>query len=150
MQYKYKKKAKQKKNRNLEKFCYQNMKNREILSNNLSGKGVDMVADCSSYSSRPFGVKFFHDKFLATVGASRLYKVELNILVLLRLTNFCKTRDMFKFKKNIFITRMKYFLYSHVNDTSTTITLSVVARTFLLENGRGGKALGKRLNPDFV
>jgi len=45
---------------------------------------------------------------------------------------------------------MKYFSYSHVNDTSTTITPNLVARTFLLENGRGGKALGKRLNPDSV
>ena len=57
---------------------------------------------------------------------------------------------MFKLKENIFITRMKYFSYSHVNDTSTPITPSLVAKTFLLENGRGGKALGKRFNLDSV
>ena len=34
-------------------------------------------------------------KFLATGGANRLYKVELNTKVLLSLTNFYKTGDMF-------------------------------------------------------
>ena len=66
------------------------------------------------------------------------------------LTNVYKTRDMFKLKENVFTTRMKYFSYSHVNDTSTPITPGLVVRTFLLENGRGGKALGKNFNPDSV
>ena len=41
----------------------------------------------------PLASSFF--PFLATGGANRLFKVELNILVLLSLTNFYKTRDMF-------------------------------------------------------
>ena len=41
----------------------------------------------------PLASSFF--PFLATGGANRLFKVELNILVLLSLTNVYKTRDMF-------------------------------------------------------
>ena len=58
---------------------------------NLYGKCVDMVADCSIVL---FSASSFF-KFLATGGANRLYKVELNTKVLLSLTNFYKIRDMF-------------------------------------------------------
>ena len=35
-------------------------------------------------------------------------------------------------------------------NNSATITPSLVPRIFLFENGKGGKSLGKKLNPDSV
>ena len=102
-----------------------------------------MVADCSIVL---FSASSFF-KFLATGGANRLYKVELNTKVLLSLINFYKTRDMFQ--KSYFYCKNE-ILFIHVKDTSTTITPSLVPRAFFLENYRGGKALGTRLNPDSV
>ena len=70
---------------------YQNKKNREILSNKpprqMCGHG------CWLFSRTLLDPSFF--KFLATGGANRLYKVELNTKVLLSLTNFYNTWDMF-------------------------------------------------------
>ena len=73
---------------------YQNKKNREILSNKtlrqICGRGCWLF---NSTLLDPSASSFF--EFLATGGANRLYKVELNTKVLLSLTNFYKTRDMF-------------------------------------------------------
>ena len=69
-------------------------KKREILSNKplrqRCGHGCWLI---NRTLLDPLASSFF--TFLATGGANRLYKVELNILVLLSLTNFYKTRDMF-------------------------------------------------------
>ena len=89
-----------------------------------------------SYSSRPFGAKFFQVS-CDEAGANRLYKVELNILVSLI---FTKPETRFKHCLSV-----KNYLYR-----KNEIFFIHVPRTFLLENGRGGKAFGTRLNPDPV
>ena len=103
---------------------------------NLSGKGVDVVADCSIVRFSTLWRQVF-SSFLRQAGANRLYKVELNILVSLI---FTKPETRFKHclsLKNYFYCKNEiFFMY--------------VPRTFLLESGRGGKALGTRLNPDHV
>ena len=104
-----------KKNSNPEAFLktswkrYQNKKNREwekSCPKNLSGKGVDMVADWSivlfSILWRQAFSRFLRQGEMnawQTNPKGRLRggycSVELNILVLLSLTNFYKPRDVF-------------------------------------------------------
>ena len=68
-----------------------NKKNREILSNKplrqMCGHGRRLF---NRALLDPSASSFF--KFLATGGANRLYKVELNTKVLLSITNFYKTQ----------------------------------------------------------
>ena len=87
-----------------------------------------------SYSSRPFGVKFLQ---VSCDRPEQIGYITLNILVSLI---FTKPETRFKHRlslKNYFYCKNEIF-FIHV------------PRTFLLENGRGGKALGTRLNPDPV
>ena len=106
---------------------------------NLSGKCVDMVADCSIVLFSTLRRQVFSSFLRQDRGANRLYKVELNTKILLSLTNFYKIRDMFL---TLYYCKNE-ILFIHVNDTSTAITPSLVPRTFFLENGRGGKPWGR-------
>ena len=90
-----------KKNSNLEAFLktenvIKTRKTEKSCPINLSGKCVDMVADCTIVLFSTLRRReVFSSLLRQDRGANRLYKVELNTKVLLSLTNFYKIRDMF-------------------------------------------------------
>ena len=82
-----------KKNSNLEAFLKTSLK-RYQNKKTFRAKVSTWLLTAQSYLFSTLWRQVF-SSFLRQAGANRLYKVELNILVLLSLTHFYQTRDLF-------------------------------------------------------